>query len=74
MDRSIDLADYDIRKKDILGIIQEASGKDIGYKDAVDLSHEKEVERKKFKSEWKWAIFTAVIIALVGLFYGLFCS
>ena len=70
---SIDLADYDIRKKDILGIIQEASGKDIGYKDTVDLSHEKEVERKKFKSEWKWAIFTAVIIALVGLFYGLFC-
>ena len=71
---SIDLADYDIRKKDIIEIIQEASGKDIGYKDTVDLSHEKEVERKKFKSEWKWAIITAVIIALVGLFHWLFCS
>ena len=58
---SIDLADYDIRKKDILGIIQEASGKDIGYKDAVDLSHEKEVERKKTKSMLIWSIIGAII-------------
>ena len=58
---SISLDSYDIRKKDIMGIIQEASGKDIGYKDAVDLSHEKEVERKKNKSILVWSIIGAII-------------
>jgi len=58
---SIDLASYDIRKKDIMGIIQEASGKDIGYRDPVDLSHENEVERKKRKSMWIWSIIGAII-------------
>ena len=58
---SVSLASYDLRKKDILGIIQEASGKGIGYKDAVDLSHEKEVERKKTKSMLIWSIIGAII-------------
>ena len=58
---SISLASYNIRKMDIMGIIQEASGKDIGYKDAVDLSHEKEVERKKTKSMLIWSIIGAII-------------
>ena len=58
---SIGLASYDIRKKDIMGIIQEASGKDIGYRDSVDPSHENEVERKKRKSMWIWSIIGAII-------------
>ena len=58
---SIGLASYDIRKKDIMGIIQEASGKDIGYKDTVDLTHEKEVERKKRKSMLIGSIIGVII-------------
>lgn len=68
---SIGLASYDIRKKDIMGIIQEASGKDIGYRDSVDLSHENEVERKKRKSMWIWSIIGAIIFLC---FWGLFKS
>lgn len=62
---SIDLASYDIRKKDIMGIIQEASGKDIGYKDTVDLTHEKEVERKKRKS----MLIGSIIGMIIFLFF-----
>ena len=58
---SVSLDSYDLRKKDIMGIIQEASGKDIGYRDSVDLSHENEVERKKRKSMWIWSIIGAII-------------
>ena len=58
---SVSLASYDLRKKDIMGIIQEASGKDMGYKDAVDLSHEKDVERKTNKSMLIWSIIGAII-------------
>ena len=68
---SIDLASYDIRKKDIMGIIQEASGKDIGYKDTVDLPHEKEVERKKRKSMLIWSIIGVIIFLF---FFWLFKS
>ena len=68
---SIGLASYDIRKKDIMGIIQEASGKDIGYRDSVDLSHENEVERKKRKSMWIWSIIGAIIFLY---FFWLFKS
>ena len=62
---SIDLASYDIRKKDIMGIIQEVSGKDIGYKDTVDLTHEKEVERKKRKS----MLIGSIIGVIIFLFF-----
>jgi hypothetical protein len=68
---SIDLASYNIRKKDIMGIIQEASGKDIGYKDTVDLTHEKEVERKKRKSMLIWSIIGVIIFLF---FFWLFKS
>ena len=68
---SINLASYDIRKKDIMGIIQEASGKDIGYKDTVDLTHEKEVERKKRKSMLIGSIIGAIIFLY---FFWLFTS
>ena len=68
---SINLASYDIRKKDIMGIIQEASGKDIGYKDTVDLTHEKEVERKKRKSLLIGSIIGAIIFLY---FFWLFTS
>ena len=71
---SINLASYDIRKKDIIGIIQEASGKNIGYKNTVDFSHEEEVERKKNKSLLIGVITTVAIFALIALFYGHFCS
>lgn len=68
---TINLASYDIRKKGIIGIIQEASGKDIGYKDSVDLSHEKEVERKKRKSMWIGPIIGLIIFLY---FHWLFSS
>lgn len=68
---SINLASYDIRKKDIMGIIQEASGKDMGYKDIVDLTHEKEVERKKRKSMLIGSIIGAIIFLY---FFWLFTS
>ena len=54
-----------------MGIIQEASGKDIGYKDTVDLTHEKEVERKKRKSMLIGSIIGAIIFLY---FFWLFTS
>ena len=35
-----------------MGIILKPSGEKKGYKDTVELAHEKEVERKKYKSMW----------------------
>ena len=67
---SISLSPYNLRKKDIMGIIQEASGKDIGYKDDVDLSLEKEIERKKFKSMWIGSIISAIIFVICLLVWS----
>ena len=67
---SIPLRSYDLRKKDIMGIIQETSRKDIGYRDDVDISFEKDIERKKFKSMWLGSIIFAIIFFICMLLWS----